>query len=73
MHRGTGAMEDYKYSKKFLKWAEENPEWTVELMDQWLTNSKKMIKGTKMNYKEKKEEKRAEIIEYLQSMGEHHH
>ena len=73
MHRGTGAMEDYKYSKKFLKWAEENPVWTVELMDQWLTNSKKMIKGTKMNYKEKKEEKRAEIIEYLQSMGEHHH
>ena len=73
MHRGTGVNEDYKYSKQFLKWAEENPEWTVELMDQWLTNSKKMIKGTKMNYKEKKEEKRAEIIEYLQSMGEHHH
>ena len=70
MNRGTGQVEDYKYSNKFLKWAEDNPVWTVELMDQWLTNSKKMIKGTKMNYREKKEEKRAEIIEYLQSMGE---
>ena len=70
MNRGTGTNEDYKYSNKFLKWAEDNPVWTVELMDQWLTNSKKMIKGTKMNYREKKEEKRAEIIEYLQSMGE---
>ena len=68
MNRGT-AQADYKYSKKFLAWAEENPEWTPELMDAWLTNSKKLVKGTKMNFKEKKESKRAEIIAYLQKMG----
>ena len=70
MNRGTAQAEDYKYSKKFLAWSEENPEWTPELMDAWLTNSKKLVKGTKMAYREKKEEKRAEIIEYLTSMGE---
>lgn len=69
MNRGTGQMEGYKYSKKFAAWAEENPEWTPELMDQWLTNSKKMVKGTKMAFREKKEAKRAEIIEYLTKMG----
>ena len=69
MNRGT-AQGDYKYSKKFAAWAEENPQWTPELMDAWLANSKKLVKGTKMNFKEKKEAKRADIIEYLQSMGE---
>jgi cytochrome c len=68
MQRGT-AQADFRYSKKFLAWAEENPEWTPELMDAWLTNSKKLVKGTKMNFKEKKEQKRADIIAYLQTMG----
>ena len=70
MNRGTAQMEGYKYSKKFAAWAKENPEWTPELMDQWLTNSKKMVRGTKMAFRERKEAKRAEIIEYLTSMGE---
>ena len=50
--------------------AEENPEWTAELMDAWLTNSKKLVKGTKMNYRNNKEQSRADIIVYLTSMGE---
>lgn len=70
MNRGTAQMEGYKYSKKFLAWAKENPEWTPELMDAWLTNSKKLVKGTKMAFRENKEAKRAEIIEYLTKMGE---
>lgn len=69
INRGTGKAEGYKYSKQFLAWAEENPMWTSELMDQWLTDSKKLIKGTKMAYKERDEAKRAELIEYLNSMG----
>ena len=68
MNRGT-AQADYKYSKKFAAWAEENPVWTPELMDAWLENSKKLVKGTKMAFKEKKESKRADLIAYLQSMG----
>jgi cytochrome c2 len=69
MNRGVAADESYRYSKALTKWAEENPMWTPELMDQWLTNSKELVKGTKMNFKERKEEKRADIIEYLQKMG----
>ena len=69
MNRGVG-VEDFKYSKGFAKWAADNPEWTPELIDAWLTNSKKLVKGTKMNFKEKKEAKRADIIAYLQSLGE---
>ena len=69
MNRGTAQLEDYKYSKKFLAWAEENPEWTPELMDAWLADSKKLVKGTKMVFREKKEAKRADLIAYLQSMG----
>jgi len=69
MNRGVG-VKDFNYSKGFTKWAVDNPEWTPELMDAWLTDSKKLVKGTKMNFKEKKEDKRADIIAYLQSIGE---
>ena len=69
MNRGT-AQADYKYSKKFLAWAEKNPEWTPELMDAWLENSKKLVKGTKMAFREKKADKRQAIIDYLTEMGE---
>ena len=69
MNRGTAQMEGYRYSKKFLAWAEENPQWTPELMDAWLENSKKLVKGTKMAFREKKEAKRTATIEYLTKMG----
>jgi len=67
--RGTASVENFRYSKNFIKWAEENPMWTPELMDVWLTNSKGMIRGTKMIFKEKKESRRADIIAYLQSVA----
>lgn len=69
MNRGVAQKEGYKYSKALTKWAEENPEWTPELMDAWLTNSKKLVKGTKMNYRNNKEKSRTDIVAYLQSMG----
>ena len=68
MNRGTGQMENYKYSKKFSAWAKENTMWTPSLMNQWLTKSRNMVKGTKMSFREKKEKKRAATIVYLQSM-----
>jgi len=69
MNRGIGQMENYKYSKKFSAWAKKNTMWTPVLMNQWLTKSKSMVKGTKMNFREKKESKRAATIEYLRVMG----
>ena len=69
MNRGIGQMENYKYSKKFSAWAKKNTMWTPVLMNQWLTKSKSMVKGTRMNFREKKESKRAATIVYLRSMG----
>ena len=69
MNRGVGKMENYKYSKKFSAWAKKNTMWTPVLMNQWLTKSKNMVKGTKMNFREKKEKKRAATIVYLRSMA----
>ena len=66
--RGTG-QADFKYSKGFTEWAIANPVWTDELMDVWLTDPKKMVKGTKMQYKEKDAEVRANLIAYLKSVG----
>ena len=69
MNRGIGQMENYKYSKKFSAWAKKNTMWSPELMDEWLTKSKSMVKGTRMNFREKRESKRAPTIVYLRSMG----
>ena len=69
MNRGIGQMENYKYSKKFSAWAKKNTIWTPVLMNQWLTKSRSMVKGTKMNFREKKEKKRAATIVYLRSMA----
>ena len=69
MNRGVGKMENYKYSKKFSAWAKKNTMWTPELMNEWLIKSKSMVKGTKMNFREKKESKRTATIVYLRSMS----
>ena len=69
MNRGIGQAKDYKYSKKFSAWASVNPMWTPSLMDEWLTKSRNMVKGTKMSFRERKESKRAATIEYLKSMA----
>jgi len=67
-NRGV-AQGEFKYSKGFTEWAQTNTMWTPELMNEWLTDPKKLVKGTKMQYKEKDEAVRANIIAYLQSMG----
>jgi len=69
MNRGIGQMDNYKYSKKFSAWAKKNTMWSPELMDEWLAKSRSMVKGTKMNFREKRESKRAATIVYLRSMG----
>ena len=69
MNRGTGQAKDYKYSRKFSAWAKKNTIWTPVLMDEWLTKSKSMVKGTRMNFREKRESKRAATIVYLRSMA----
>ncbi len=60
--RVSGTLEGFKYSSA-LKKAEIT--WDEEKLDTWLTNPKKMVKGSKMNFKVKKESKRADLIAYL--------
>ena len=70
MNRSIAKSEGFKYSKKFSEWGTSFPEgWDESLMDLWLTDSKKLVKGTKMRVKVKKEKDRLAIIEYLKENG----
>ncbi|MBF0273949.1 MAG: cytochrome c family protein [Nitrospinae bacterium] len=42
--------------------------WTEAALDTWLTNPGAVKKGTKMTFKQKKEKKRAKIIEALKGL-----
>ena len=64
--RSAASQEGYKYSKN-LKAA--NITWNEESLDQWLKNPKKMVKGTKMSMKVKKDKERVNVIAYLMSIG----
>ena len=70
LNRGIATNEKFKYSKKLVSFANDNPLWTPELMDLWLENSQKLVKGSKMRVKVKKETDRENLIAYFQTMGE---
>jgi cytochrome c len=70
LNRGISTNEKFKYSKKLVSFANENPQWTTELMGAWLENSQKLVKGSKMRVKVKKEADRENLIAYFQSMGQ---
>ena len=70
LNRGIATNEKFKYSKKLASFADDNPQWTPELMNLWLENSQKLVKGSKMRVKVKKETERENLIAYFQSMGE---
>tara|TARA_B100000029_G_C17388843_1_gene892622 strand:- start:146 stop:676 length:531 start_codon:yes stop_codon:yes gene_type:complete len=66
--RKTGSISDYKYSKALLAYEKE---WSFEEMNGFLIKPKDWIKGTKMAYAGlKKEEERASVILYLNSMSD---
>ncbi|MEZ8007701.1 MAG: c-type cytochrome [Amylibacter sp.] len=69
LNRGIAASEGFKYSKKLATFSGDNPQWTTELMDVWLKNTQKLVKGSKMRVKVKKVADRENLIAYLQSMG----
>ncbi|MDA9999781.1 c-type cytochrome [Amylibacter sp.] len=70
LNRGIATNEKFKYSKKLVSFANDNPQWTPELMNLWLENSQKLVKGSKMRVEVKKETDRENLIAYFQSMGE---
>ncbi len=76
---GRGAAEaEFKYSSGILAAAENGLMWDAETLDGYLTNPKKFLVAflgeskirNKMKFKLKKEQQRADVIAYLQSLSE---
>ncbi|MBH62220.1 MAG: hypothetical protein CL569_07200 [Alphaproteobacteria bacterium] len=66
--RQAGTAEGFKKFSKGLKTAGFT--WDDALMDQYLTNPKKMIKGSRMAFRGlKKEADRANVIAYMKKEG----
>ena len=62
--RASGSETDFSYSDAMKS---ANVHWTPETLDQYLTNPKKMVPGTKMAFPGlPKEKDRADIISYLE-------
>jgi cytochrome c2 len=56
----------FAYSKPFKRFAEQNPRWTPELLDRFLTDPEALVPGNQMGFFGlRKREDRAAIIAYL--------
>ena len=65
--RPAASLEGFKYSKAMM---ESGLTWDEATLDQWIANPKGFLAGTKMAYPGmKKEEDRADVIAYLQSVS----
>lgn len=71
--RAAGSAEGYKYGKSLAAAGEAGLVWTEEELSGWLENPKKYLRAkledkkakSKMSFKVKKEDERADIIAYL--------
>lgn len=66
--RPVASIGGFAYSDAMVAHAGEAPDWTPEALQEFLTNPKGVVKGTKMSFAGlKKPEDRADLIAYLQS------
>ncbi len=76
--RAAGSYEGYKYSKSVVAANEKGLIWTEEELDKYLTHPTKYLRTylddkkarSKMSFRLKKEEERADMIAYLKSVTE---
>ena len=67
--RDVASVSGFAYSDAMVAHAEEAPQWTPEALQEFLTNPKGVVSGTKMSFAGlKKPEDRANLIAYLQSV-----
>lgn len=64
--RTAGSVPDYAYSPALKK---SGIVWNDETLDKWLTDPSTLVPGTKMFYRLKSPQDRADVIEYLKLNG----
>ena len=68
--RPIASVEGYAYDDAMKEHAAEVPDWTPEALQEFLTNPKKVVPGTKMSFAGlKKPEDRADLISYLATLS----
>jgi len=60
--RVAGSVDSFQYSDALKK---SKITWTDETLDQWLTDTEKLVPGNDMTFHVEKADERAEIIAYL--------
>ena len=64
--REIAVLEDYRYSKAMIAYAEKEPVWSEAVLDAYLANPRKAVKGTRMSFAGlRKEKDRHNVIEYM--------
>ena len=72
MHRGVfgrmaGGVDGYRYSNALR---DSDVIWNEETLDAWLTDPGKFIRGSAMGFRLSDAQDRADVIAYLQSVGD---
>ena len=68
--RKAGSVEGFKYGKGLTAAAEKIGEWDEPKLMEYLLNPKKYIDGkSKMTFRLKKEDQRADVVAYLASLA----
>ncbi|SNT76474.1 c-type cytochrome [Paracoccus seriniphilus] len=66
--RNVASVDGFSYSDAMHAHADEAPQWTPEALQEFLTNPKGVVKGTKMSFAGlKKPEDRANLIAFLET------
>ena len=63
--RVAGSVESFQYSEALKK---SKITWTDETLDQWLTDTEKLVPGNDMTFHVEKGAERADIIAYLKQV-----
>ena len=64
--REIAVLEDYRYSKAMIAYAEKEPVWSEAALDAYLANPRKAVKGTRMSFAGlRKVKDRHDVIEYM--------
>lgn len=67
--RAVASIADFSYSDAMVAHADEAPEWTPEALQEFLTNPRGVVSGTKMSFAGlKNPQDRANIIAYLDTV-----